>query len=148
MKNILITLLLCVASNICFSQSQASDAIKKSLVVDQKLFHSNEFEKKSFLFLLTLSIDSNGNVDSVSHSESDVFSKKLIDINKTIRRLKSDKSSFKEYKNQVLVIGINLMRSDAERTSLTDLNKLYTSLLKSTEKYKKITYLDSLLIVI
>jgi hypothetical protein len=148
MKKIFFAILLCFAVSSCYAQLQATWAIKKSFVLDQKLVSLAEFDKKSFLFLLTLQVNNDGNVDSVAHSDNELFDTRLVDLNKTIRKLTQDKKSFKEYKNQVLVICINLMHHDAERPSLTGLGSMYETLMKTVEKDKKVAYLESALIVI
>lgn len=152
MKKILIIVILSIAFNTCFAQYAVINSIKRTIVVDKSIFYTKKFEKKSFLFSLALSIDENGKVDTVINSDSEIFETGLVNVKEIITSLKRDAKSFILYKNQVLFIGINVKRDDDDMYSaMKGLDKIYQSLLKTTEiigKDKKITYLDTLLIVI
>lgn len=152
MKNIIIILFLSLSYKAGFSQSAVQNTIKKSIVVDKKELYAEMFKKKGFMFYLGLSINENGRVDSVFHSQSDLFSTKITDIDVIVKKLKSEKTAFKEYKGQVLITLINLRRGDDDAFQIP---KDFSEAFKSTAihaaqkmKNRKVTYIDALLIVI
>ena len=148
MKYLLLFLLI---SSQAFAQSAVQQTIKKSIVVNKKALYADALKKKSFIFYLGLRVNEKGQVDSVFHSNSDLFSTKITDVNTMVKKLKREKTAFKAYKDQVLITLIHLKRADDNTLQLSaDFSEAFksaTAYASEQIKNRKVTYIDASLIV-
>jgi hypothetical protein len=153
MKKIMLCLVLTLLMGSAIAQEQeVATIIKNSISVDKKAFMLPEYKGKNFVFTIGIGIDANGKIDTMLHSESLVFSNKLIGFKKIKSGIIKNEKKFAGYANQFLLLTINLMRGDEDPKSYPDLkDRAWMELMmKSNELQpgKKMITLEPILLVI
>lgn len=110
------------------SLAQNNEILKslyKLILVDNTLFFSDEYLEKGFVFSLQMEVNSKGTVDSVtfSHFKNDELMK-LINFDKIKAGLIENKKDFKNYKNEIVIVIVFIMRGDYGMTRLNNGNQI------------------------
>lgn len=127
-------------------------ALKKLIVVNDKLYLSPEFKGKSYMFSIGIGVSDNGIADTVFRSENEIFDTKLINFEKVATQMKKDKKLFNDYKGKFLVLTINLERWDEKQNkTVKQFDPRWGALVKDAKKIqpdRQLVTLTPLLIVI
>jgi hypothetical protein len=110
---LLITLLLCQSMATKAQDDKLYNTISKSLVLNKKVFYSDDFYNKSVMFSISVGFNKSGTIDTIIYSGTEnKLLNRLFDLKELTKGLNANKNNFKSYKNEFVVLMVAMVRGD------------------------------------
>ncbi len=125
---IFLILFLCNSNLMKAQDVRLYNAISKLIVVNEKVFRSDEFYEKSIVFSISVGLNKSGVIDTVIYSDSeDKLINHLFDLKTITKGLKANKEIFKSHKNEFVVLFVSLVRGDENFIRIDNGNQYITN---------------------
>lgn len=118
------------------AQKQLDTFLSNLVMVDLKLYLSEDYKDKSYIFCIGMEIGKSGKVENVIFSnKSKLFIGRLIDFPKIEDKLKKERNLFKSSKKQFLVLPIFIIRGDSKiSVNLDEMEQLWKGMIDDLKR--------------
>jgi len=118
------------------AQKIIDDFFNNLVMVDRKLYLSEEYKDKAFMFCIGIQVSNSGQVKNVVFSDkSQLFLGRLIDFPKIESKLRYEKTLFKNYRGQFLILPIFITRGDSKwMSNLDEMEQLWKGMIGDLRK--------------
>ena len=121
------------------AQKQFDTFLNNLVMVDRKLYLSNDYKDKSYVFCIAVEIGKSGQVENVVLSnKAELFTGRLINFPKIKSKLMSERDLFKSFKNQFLILPIFIVRGDSKTSmNLDEMEELWKGMIDDLKRNKQ-----------
>jgi hypothetical protein len=110
---IIVVLFVCQANLLMAQKNKTPSSFRDLIDVNEKVFRSDGFYNKSIFFSINIEVNKLGLVDTVIYSgDNDEDINRMFDLKKITAGLKANRTEFKTYKNEFLVLMVVVIRGE------------------------------------
>lgn len=133
------TLLIFLATTDINAQEKLETFLDNLVMVDRKLYLSEDYRGSAYVFCVGMSIDTKGQVEKVVFSDkSKLFLGRLVNFADIEMKLKNEKQLFKSFNRQFLVLPIFIMRGDSKNAvNLDEMEMLWKGMISDVKKINR-----------
>ncbi len=138
-KVVVLSLIIIFIVNYAHAQKQLNTFLNNLVMVDRKLYLSEEYKDKSYIFCIAMEVGKSGQVENVVFSnKAELFMGRLIDFPKIKTKLMNERNLFKSFKNQFLVLPIFIVRGDSKiAMNLDEMEELWKGMIDDLKREER-----------